>query len=161
MKHKLIVGITGASGVIYGIRCLELLRNLEIESHLVLSPSAIRTIHEETDYKADDVRSLADVNHSFSDIGAKISSGSYLSDGMIVAPCSIKTLSGIANSYNEDLVVRAADVCLKERRKVVLLVRETPLHAGHLRLMSQAAENGAILMPLSRPFINGQKHWMT
>ena len=147
-KHRVIVGITGASGSIYGIRALELLRATGgFETHLVLTPSAIRTLIAETDRSADQVRMLADVVHSYSDIGAAISSGSFPTRGMIVAPCSIKTLSGIANSYNEDLVVRAADVCLKECRRVVLMVRETPLHAGHLDLMARAARNGAIIAP--------------
>ncbi|MCQ4633527.1 UbiX family flavin prenyltransferase [Shinella sp. CPCC 100929] len=146
--RRLIVAITGASGVIYGIRALEMLREIEdIESHLILSPSAIRTIGEETDYEIDAVRALADTVHAFKDIGASLSSGSYKTEGMLVAPCSIKTLSGIANSYNDELIVRAADVCLKERRRVVLLLRETPLHAGHIRLMEQATLNGAIIMP--------------
>lgn len=147
-KKRLIVGITGASGVIYGVRTLELLRAVEnVETHLILSPAAIRTLIAETDFSADQVRELADVVHSFTDIGASLSSGSFLTDGMIVAPCSIKTLSGIVNCYNEDLIVRSADVCLKERRRVVLLLRETPLHAGHVDLMERASRNGAILAP--------------
>ena len=141
-------GITGASGVIYGIRALEILRRVkDVESHVILSPAAARTIAEETDYSVDTVKKLADVMYSHKDIGAAISSGSFKTEGMLVAPCSIKTLSGIANSYNEDLIVRAADVCLKERRRVVLMLRETPLHAGHIRLMAQATENGALIMP--------------
>jgi 4-hydroxy-3-polyprenylbenzoate decarboxylase len=145
---RLIVGITGASGVIYGIRALEILRRVkDVESHVILSPAAARTIAEETDYSVDTVKKLADVMYSHKDIGAAISSGSFKTEGMLVAPCSIKTLSGIANSYNEDLIVRAADVCLKERRRVVLMLRETPLHAGHIRLMAQATENGALIMP--------------
>jgi 4-hydroxy-3-polyprenylbenzoate decarboxylase len=145
---QLIVGITGASGVIYGIRALEILRRVkDVESHVILSPAAARTIAEETDYSVDTVKKLADVMYSHKDIGAAISSGSFKTEGMLVAPCSIKTLSGIANSYNEDLIVRAADVCLKERRRVVLMLRETPLHAGHIRLMAQATENGALIMP--------------
>lgn len=147
-KKRLIVAITGASGVIYGIRALEILRGLAgIETHLILSPSAARTVTEETDYTIDAVRSLGDVVYSHRDIGAGIASGSFRTEGMLVAPCSIKTLSGIANCYDEDLVVRAADVCLKERRRVVLLLRETPLHAGHIELMAQATRNGAIVMP--------------
>ena len=145
---RLIVAITGASGVIYGIRALEILRKIkDIESHVILSPSAARTIAEETDYAIDAVKKLADVIYNHKDIGAAISSGSFKPEGMLVAPCSVKTLSGIANCYNEELIVRAADVCLKERRRVVLMFRETPLHAGHIRLMEQATQNGAIVMP--------------
>jgi len=147
-RQRLIVAITGASGVIYGIRALELLRSQpDIETHVVLSPSAARTIAEETDYTIDAVRGFADVLYNHKDIGAAISSGSFRTAGMLVAPCSVKTLSGIANCFDEELVVRAADVCLKERRRVVLLFRETPLHAGHIELMAQATRNGAIVMP--------------
>jgi 4-hydroxy-3-polyprenylbenzoate decarboxylase len=145
---RIIVAITGASGVIYGIRALAILAGLpEFETHLILSPSAIRTMHEETDWSVDAVKALAHEVHSYRDIGASISSGSYKTVGMLVAPCSIKTLSGIANCYNDELIVRAADVCLKERRRVVLMLRETPLHAGHIALMDQATRNGAIIMP--------------
>lgn len=145
---RMIVAITGASGVIYGIRALQMLAVLDdIETHLIVSPSAIRTIQEETDWTADQVKALAHEVHSFRDIGASISSGSYKTLGMLVAPCSIKTLSGIANCYNDELIVRAADVCLKERRRVVLMLRETPFHAGHIALMDQATRNGAIIMP--------------
>ncbi|MEO7727982.1 MAG: UbiX family flavin prenyltransferase [Burkholderiales bacterium] len=145
---RLIVAITGASGVIYGIRTLEVLRDIDdIETHLILTPSGARTILEETDYSADQVRKLADHLYNYKDIGASISSGSFKTEGMLVAPCSVKSLSGIANCYNDELVVRAADVCLKERRRVVLLFRETPLHAGHIALMEQATRNGAIIMP--------------
>jgi len=145
---RLIVAITGASGVIYGIRALQILRQCkDIETHVILSPSAARTIAEETDYDIDTVRKLGDVHYNFKDIGAAISSGSFRTEGMLIAPCSVKTLSGIANCFNEELIVRAADVCLKERRRVVLMFRETPLHAGHIRLMEQATLNGAIVMP--------------
>ncbi len=145
---RLIVAITGASGVIYGIRALEILRNMkDVESHVILSPSAARTMVEETDYEIDTVKKLADVLYNYKDIGAAISSGSFKTEGMLVAPCSVKTLSGIANCFDQELVVRAADVCLKERRRVVLMFRETPLHAGHIRLMEQATLNGAIVMP--------------
>lgn len=151
MNHnmkRLIVAITGASGVIYGIRALEILRKIkDLESHVILSPSAARTMAEETDYAIEDVRKLADVLYNHKDIGAAISSGSFKTEGMLIAPCSVKTLSGIANCFDEELVVRAADVCLKERRRVVLMFRETPLHAGHIRLMQQATLNGAIVMP--------------
>ncbi|CAN0405665.1 unnamed protein product, partial [Phaeothamnion confervicola] len=114
---------------------------------LILTPSAVRTILEETDYTDDQVRKLADELYNYKDIGASISSGSFKTEGMLVAPCSVKSLSGIANCYNDELVVRAADVCLKERRRVVLMFRETPLHAGHIALMDQATRNGAIIMP--------------
>lgn len=145
---RIIVAITGASGAIYGIRALELLRSVEgVETHAIITSSAHRTIAHETTYGVDDVRALADQLHHPRDIGAAVSSGSFTTTGMLVAPCSIKTLSGIANSYNDELVVRAADVCLKERRRVVLLLRETPLHAGHIDLMARATANGAIIMP--------------
>ncbi len=140
--------MTGASGAIYGIRALEALRGIDgIETHLVLSPSAIYTIAEETDTPVSDIKALADRFHSFKDIGASLSSGSYPTLGMLIAPCSVKTLSGIANSYDDNLIVRSADVCLKERRPVVLLLRETPLHAGHIDLMARATRAGAIVMP--------------
>lgn len=145
---RLIVAMTGASGAIYGIRALEILRDVaDIETHLILSPSAVRTIVEETDHTAEQVHSLADQIYNHKDIGAAVSSGSFRTEGMLVAPCSVKTLSGIANCYSDELIVRAADVCLKERRRVVLMLRETPLHAGHIALMAQATRNGAIVMP--------------
>lgn len=145
---RIIVAITGASGAIYGVRALEALRAMdEIEVHLVISPSAARTLREETDFSMDQVQGLAHVVHNHKDIGASIASGSFRTDGMVVAPCSVKTLSGIAHCYAEDLVIRAADVCLKERRRLVLLFRETPLHAGHIALMDQATRMGAIIMP--------------
>lgn len=147
MKERLIVAITGASGTIYGIRILESLKAVGIESHLVMSDSAKLTMAAETDYKPVDVEALADVVHSAKNVGATISSGSFKSMGMIIAPCSIRTLSEIATGVTSSLVSRAADVVLKERRKLVLLVRETPLHAGHLRSMSQVTEYGAIVMP--------------
>ena len=145
---RIIVAITGASGAIYGVRALEALRAIdEIEVHLVISPSAARTLREETDFSMEQVQGLAHVVHNHKDIGASIASGSFRTDGMVVAPCSVKTLSGIAHCYAEDLVIRAADVCLKERRRIVLLFRETPLHAGHIALMDQATRMGAIIMP--------------
>lgn len=145
---RIIIAITGASGSIYGIRALELLRDIDdVETHLVVSPSAVRTIIEETPYTAKEVTAFADVAYDYRDIGAAISSGSFATAGMLVAPCSAKTLSGIANCYDSELTVRAADVCLKERRPVVLLFRETPLHAGHIALIQQATLNGAIVMP--------------
>ncbi len=148
MPDRLIIGISGASGVIYGIRLLETLaQDKSIETHLVLSPAAKATITQETNWKVKDVEALADVLHVPGNIGASIASGSFDTLGMIVAPCSIKSLSAIANSYDADLLTRAADVQLKEGRPVLLLVRETPLHIGHLRLMTQAAEIGAVIMP--------------
>lgn len=144
---RLIVGLTGASGVIYGIRALELLKGSDIETHLVLSPAAKATIAQETDWKVSDVEALASVRHDHRDVGAAIASGSFATMGMLIAPCSIKTLSAVANSYSNDLMSRAADVCLKEGRPLLLMVRETPLHRGHLRLMAQAAEAGAIIFP--------------
>lgn len=144
---RLIVGISGASGVIYGIRLLEALSQGDIETHLIMSPAAKMTIPQETDWAVNDVLALAKVVHPIANIGASIASGSYDTLGMIVAPCSIKTLSSIANSYDADLMTRAADVQLKEGRPLLLLLRETPLHLGHIRLMAQAAEAGAIIMP--------------
>jgi flavin prenyltransferase len=143
-----VVGITGASGAILGIRALEVLRqNNEIETHLVISPAAKLTIAQETDWALKDVLALAEVVNNYNDISASIASGSFSTRGMIVLPCSIKTLSAIANSYADNLLVRAADVTLKEGRPLILGVRETPLHRGHLRLMDQAAEAGAIIFP--------------
>ncbi|MCQ3975595.1 MAG: 3-octaprenyl-4-hydroxybenzoate carboxy-lyase [Anaerolineae bacterium] len=145
---RLIVGISGASGVIYGIRLLEVLRGVEeIETHLVMSNAAKRTILLETDYAVDQVEALANKVHSFGDIAASVSSGSYKTLGMVVIPCAIKTLSGIVHSYSDNLLLRAADVVLKDQRKLVLVLRETPLHLGHVRLMAQAIEIGAVLMP--------------
>ncbi|MBS1677765.1 MAG: UbiX family flavin prenyltransferase [Actinobacteria bacterium] len=148
VTRRLVIAITGASGAAFGIRALEALAPLaEVETHLVISDGGRATIAQETRMSADDVRALADVVHPFGELGASIASGSFRTDGMLVAPCSIRTLSAIANSATGDLVSRAADVMLKERRRLVLMVRETPLHAGHLRLMLQATENGAIVMP--------------
>ncbi|MQA66676.1 MAG: UbiX family flavin prenyltransferase [Alphaproteobacteria bacterium] len=146
--RRIVVGISGASGAIYGIRVLEVLSKAEdIEVHLILSPSAGQTIVDETDWTVSDVKALADVVYNNKDIGASLSSGSYRHDGMLIAPCSVKTLSGIVNSYDDNLLTRAADVALKERRRVVLLVRETPLHLGHIELMARAASYGAVVMP--------------
>ena len=145
---QLIVGISGASGAIYGVRLLQVLRNVaDVQTHLVMSQAARQTLSLETDFSLRDVQALADVVHDARDIAASISSGSFKTAGMVILPCSIKTLSGIVNSYTDTLVTRAADVVLKERRTLVLCVRETPLHLGHLRLMTQAAELGAIIMP--------------
>ena len=142
-----IVAMTGASGVIYGVRLLEALRTLDTDTHLVMSRSAALTLRLETDLEPEDVHALATEVHPVSDIGASISSGSFRTDGMVVAPCSIKTLSGIVNSYEDNLIVRAAGVVLKERRRLVLMIRETPLHLGQLRLMTSAAEIGATVFP--------------
>lgn len=147
MTKRLIIGITGASGVIYGIRALEMLRGTDVETHLVLSLAARATIAQETDWKVSDVEALASVRYDHRDIGASLASGSFQTEGMLIAPCSIKTLSAVANSYSGDLLARAADVCLKEGRALLLLVRETPLHKGHLRLMQLAADSGAIIFP--------------
>jgi len=148
LKQRLIVGLSGASGIIYGIRLLEVLRGVEeIETHLIISSAAKRTALLETDYPIDQIERLADKVYGFNDIAASISSGSYKTMGMVIIPCAIKTLSGIANSYNDNLILRAADVVLKDRRRLVLVLRETPLHLGHVRLMAQVIELGAILMP--------------
>jgi 4-hydroxy-3-polyprenylbenzoate decarboxylase len=147
MSLPLVVAITGASGVIYGIEILRALRQLKIPTHLIISEAGARTLLLETNIPLADVRALADVVHANKNIAASIASGSFLTRGMIVAPCSIKNLSAIANSYDADLVARAADVTLKERRPLVLMVRETPLHKGHLNLMARAADYGAIILP--------------
>jgi 4-hydroxy-3-polyprenylbenzoate decarboxylase len=146
--RRVIIAITGASGVIYGIRALELLRQIDdVESHAIITPSAYRTALAEVEYTPDQIKLLADQLYNHKDIGAAISSGSFQTNGMLVAPCSIKTLSAIANCFNDELTARAADVCLKERRRVVLMLRETPFHAGHIKLMDQATQAGAIVMP--------------
>ena len=147
MTLPLIVAITGATGVIYGVELLRVLKDLGQPTHLILSEAAGVNLGIETDYTLQDVRSLATVVHSNKDVGASVASGSFRTCGMIVAPCTVKTLSAIANSFTYTLVVRAADVQLKERRKLVLMVRETPLHKGHLDLMARAADNGAIILP--------------
>lgn len=145
---RLIIGISGASGAIYGVRLLQVLRDVaDVETHLVMSPAARQTLALETSFSLRDVQALADVVHDVRDIAASISSGSFKTAGMVILPCSIKTLSGIVHSYTDNLLTRAADVVLKERRALVLCVRETPLHLGHLRLMTQAAELGAVIMP--------------
>jgi 4-hydroxy-3-polyprenylbenzoate decarboxylase len=145
---RVIVGITGASGAIYGIRLLEVLRGVaDVETHLVLTQAGRRTVALETDILVERVEAMADHVYRPGDIAAAISSGSFRTAGMIVAPCSMKTVSGIATSYSDNLLLRAADVTLKERRRLVLLVRETPLHRGHLRLLAQVAELGAVVMP--------------
>jgi 4-hydroxy-3-polyprenylbenzoate decarboxylase len=147
MTKRIIVAITGASGAIYGIRTLEILRSLGLETHLIISPAAERTMAQETGRTPAEIGARATFVHSWNDLSAPIASGSFPVDGMLVAPCSIKTLSAIANSYTADLITRAADVCLKEGRPLLLMVRESPLHIGHLKLMTQAAEAGAIISP--------------
>lgn len=145
---KLIIGISGASGVIYGIRLLEVLRDVaDVETHLVVSTAAAVTIGLETDYTPEHIADLADVTYRFKDIAARISSGSFKTDGMIVVPCSMKTLAGITYSFSDNLLLRAADVVLKDRRRLILVPRETPLHLGHLRMLVQVTEMGAIIVP--------------
>lgn len=145
--RRMVVGISGASGVVYGVRALQALREAGVETHLVMTRSAKLTLGYELPLKVAQVQALADVNHAIDDVGAAISSGSFATLGMIVAPCSIRSLSEIATGVTSSLLTRAADVVLKERRRLVLLVRETPLHLGHLRSMVQATEMGAIVMP--------------
>ena len=151
---RLIVGISGASGTVYGVRLLEMLRKAEVETHLVMSKSAEMTMVYETDLKPKDVRALAAVHYPVSDIGAAISSGSFPTMGMIIAPCSIRTMSEIATGVTSSLLSRAADVVLKEKRRLVLAVRETPLHGGHLRTMTTLADIGAVIAPIVPAFYN-------
>jgi 4-hydroxy-3-polyprenylbenzoate decarboxylase len=146
-KRRLIVGISGASGAVYGVRLLELLKGTDIETHLIMSRAAQVTLAYETDFKVSDVEKLATVVHSNQDIGAACSSGSFRTLGMVIAPCSIKTMSEIATGTTSNLLSRAADVALKERRRVVLMLRETPLHIGHIRNMATVTEAGAIVYP--------------
>jgi 4-hydroxy-3-polyprenylbenzoate decarboxylase len=156
-KHpprRLIVGISGASGVIYGIRLLEFLKDTDVETHLVMSKSAEMTIAYETDMKIKAVRTLASVVHPIADVGASISSGSFPTEGMVIAPCSIRSMSEIATGVTTTLLTRAADVVLKERRRLVLAVRETPLHGGHLRSMAALADMGAVVAPIVPAFYN-------
>ena len=146
--RKLIVGISGSSGAIYGARLVEVLANIpEVETHLIVSSGAEATISYETDYEPSQILAMAGYVYANSKVGASLASGTFLTDGMVVAPCSMKTLGSIASSYNDTLIARAADVCLKERRKLVLVTRETPLHLGHLRLMSAVTEMGAVVLP--------------
>ncbi|MFH0727408.1 MAG: UbiX family flavin prenyltransferase [Pseudomonadota bacterium] len=147
MPKRIVVGLSGASGIIYGVRILELLRDSDIETHLIISNSGKVNIRIETDFTPEEVAAMANYTYDDNDMAAAVSSGSFLTEGMIVAPCTIKSLSGIANSYTTNLLVRAADVTLKEKRKLVLVVRETPLHKGHLRLMTMAADMGAHILP--------------
>ncbi len=155
---RLVVGMSGSSGAIYGIRLLEILKGMpEVETHLVVTPAARQTIAFETDWKPADVASLADFTYRPGDIAAPISSGSFPIDAMIVLPCSVRSLGAIAWSQNDSLLVRAADVTLKERRKLVVALRETPLHLGHLRAMTQVTEMGGILAPLMPAFYGRPK----
>jgi len=147
MSKRIVVGISGASGVTYGVRLLSLLRDTDYESHLIISDSGRLNIKIETRHTPEEVEAMADCVYDHKDMAAALASGSFLTAGMVVVPCTIKSLSGIANSYNENLLVRAADVTLKEKRKLVLVVRETPLHKGHLRLMTIAADMGAHILP--------------
>ena len=157
-KRKIIIGISGASGTIYGVRLLETLQSYsEIETHLVISNTAKEIIKLESDRDPDEILSLADIVHPINNLGSALSSGSFLTEGMIIAPCSIKSLSGIANSYNDNLLVRAADVCLKERRKLIIVLRETPLHLGHLELMTKVTRYGATLLPPIPSFYHNPK----
>ena len=152
VPQRLIIGISGASGVIYGIRALELLRDTDVETHLVVSKSAEMTMGYEVDMKPSAVRELADVAHAVGDVGASISSGSCKTTGMLVLPCSIRTMSEISTGVTSSLLSRAADVVLKERRRLVLAVRETPLHTGHLRTMTELSEMGAVVAPIVPAF---------
>ena len=147
VPKRMIIAITGASGVIYGIQMLRAMQETPYETHLIISDSGSRNIEIETGLNPDEIKKMADYTHSYTDVGAALSSGSFITEGMTVIPCTIKTLSGIANCYTDNLIVRAADVTLKEKRKLLLVVRETPLHVGHLRLMTMAAEMGAHLLP--------------
>jgi len=156
-RGRVILAITGASGAVLGIRVLELLRSTGKEIHLIISASARKTIAMETAWSVENVKALADICYEPAQIGAKIASGSFTTEGMLIVPCSIKTLSGIANCYSSNLIVRAADVCLKEGRRLILAVRETPFHAGHLRLMQQASEAGAVIFPPIPAFYAEQK----
>ena len=146
-RKRIVIGISGASGVVYGVRLLDALHDLDVETHLVMSKSAKVTLAYEMDLKVSEVSAKADFTYQPEDIGAAISSGSFLTMGMIVAPCSIRTLSEIATGVTSTLLSRAADVVLKDRRRLVLMVRETPLHLGHLRSIAQVTEAGAIVMP--------------
>lgn len=145
---RIVVGITGSTGAIYGVRLLEVLSSFhDVETHGIVSEAARKTIGFETGRDPDEVAALATVSHDNRDIGDSIASGTFLVEGMVVAPCSMKTLSAVANAYADDLIARAADVCLKERRKLVLVVRETPLHLRHLELMVEATRAGAVILP--------------
>ena len=158
MKRRIVIGLSGASGIIYGIEILRLLTEQDIETHLIISDAGKKNIEIETRYKVSEVEHMAHRTYDDKDVGAAIASGSFLTEGMVVAPCTIKTLSGVANSYTANLLVRAADVTLKEKRKLVLVVRETPLHKGHLRLMTMAADMGAHILPPVPSFYHQPKN---
>ena len=157
MMKRIVVGICGASGVIYGIRMLEVLQGLSIESHLILTEAAKENILIETSSTVEDVERLAYTVHDINDLASPLSSGSFKTEGMVIVPCTIKTLSGVANSYNENLLVRAADVTLKEARRLIVVVRETPLHKGHLELMHRVADLGGIIVPPIPAFYHAPK----
>lgn len=147
-RKRLIIAITGATGVIYGIRLLQVLRDIaSVETHLLISEAGVLNLHQELDMKRKDVEALADVVHNVRDVGAAIASGSFQSDGMIIAPCSMKTLAAVAHGFSDNLITRAADVVLKERRRLVLMVRETPFNLAHLRNMTAVTEMGGIIFP--------------
>ncbi|OPY77815.1 MAG: 3-octaprenyl-4-hydroxybenzoate carboxy-lyase partner protein [Syntrophorhabdus sp. PtaU1.Bin153] len=154
---KLILGISGASGIVYGVRMLEALRAESVETHLVITESAVKNLEIETKYNIQYLKSLTNVMYDIQDVAATIASGSFRVDGMVVAPCAVKTLSSIANSFNHNLLVRAADVTLKEHRRLVLLVRETPLHEGHLELMMRVTRMGGIILPPVPAFYHDPK----
>ncbi len=154
MTRRLIIGICGASGVIYGIRLLEVLKKSDIETHLIISDAGKLNIRIETGYGVKDVLAMADVTYASDDITAAVASGSFLTMGMAVVPCTVKTLSGIANSYTQNLLIRAADVQLKEKRRLALMFRESPLHKGHLRLLTLASDMGAHIVPPAPSFYN-------
>lgn len=148
VSKRLIVAITGATGAVYGVRLLQVLRNISsVESHLLISEAGVLNLHQEMDMKRKDVEALADVVHNVRDVGASIASGSFLSDGMVIAPCSMKTLAAVAHGLSDNLITRAADVVLKERRRLVLMVRETPFNLAHLRNMTAVTEMGGIIFP--------------
>jgi len=158
MSKRIVIGISGASGVIYGVRLLSAMKETDYETHLIISEAGKLNVEIETNYRPAEVEEMADHVYNNKDMAAELASGSFLTQGMVVVPCTIKTLSGIANSYNENLLVRAADVALKEKRKLVLVVRETPLHKGHLRLMTMAADMGAHILPPVPSFYHQPKN---
>jgi 4-hydroxy-3-polyprenylbenzoate decarboxylase len=157
LSLPIVVGISGASGVLYGVETLKILKSLGRETHLIVSQAAEKNIALETDYALEDVLALADVVHNVEDMTAPLASGSFLNHGMIIVPCTVKTLSAVANSFTYNLLIRAADVTLKERRPLVLMVRETPLHEGHLKLMIRAASLGALILPPMPAFYHKPK----
>jgi flavin prenyltransferase len=155
---KIIIGITGATGAVYGIRLLQILSDMpDIETHLIISSAGEQTIEIETEHLADEIKGLANFSYDINDISAPVASGSFKNDGMIIAPCSMKTLSSIAHSFADNLLTRAADVALKERRRLVLLVRETPLHTGHLKNMVSVSEMGGIILPPTPAFYHNPR----